>query len=887
MRTTVAAQLLAVSAFLLCAAGQASGAREAGATGSAQPGAGTTCQGALYEPFIAPDHVGQTENVEMQPGFYGYFDITNGQLKQTDVGKKGTLTSTPFNVCNPTVDWTALEWDGTLPAGAGVTFALRGTVDNGLAAGFPDESKWTEWVTLAGKEKRLPIPDSLDGKQYLEYRVTLTGGAALTEVRLFRNITVPAHPRMFTNAAEIARAKERIKSDPRVKDILDQFIRHCDAALVGNADKRGKSGVWHAQYYGQALGLAYQLTGDRKYATEAKIYLDRLFGPVTVDGVEIPGLDYSKEQEFDYSEVAREMPAVYDLIYDALTPEERTRYGQKLVEIAQFVEDTTRKYRFSDLCNQVYVKNVTFFLTGIALLGDGVADEKAQAWFVRADRELHERLIPASNLWASDDGGFGEGPGYAGFTDGPFLRELLSWRAATGEDLFAVCNFHRYLMGWQLWLTRPHDGKMQRFNDSKFERPSLSSPPFIASRYRDSRAQWLANRYVDQARKDSYSYQNQSLWQWVLWYDPDLAEAPLEYPDQPSARLFQGVGQVIFRSGWDKDATFAVLKCQSFRSFGHRHADENHLVITKKGALAIDSGVDQRSPGDHVHNYFTQSIAHNTITVYDPNEETGGDANDGGQYRGELRKISGDDPKNSQYGAYYPGSPLMLGGIVAFETNPNYSYACGDATKAYSPHKLTLFTRQMVYLPQNSFVLFDRVTSTKPEFVKRWLLHAVEEPVLAGKVAAVSQSDGRLFSQTLLPEDARIGLVGGPGKEFWVDGKNFPPPQPNRAEEAGAWHIEVTPGTPHTEDCFLHLLTATSAETTKAPVGALVKEEGVVGLEFAPAGKTVRVTFATQGKPAGHITIRDASGLVLLDQPLTQDVQPQRFMPEEEAKQEK
>jgi hypothetical protein len=876
MRRVVCAHILAVSALLLCGLGEASAAGEAGG--------GTVYEGALYEPFIAQDHIGQTDNVEMLRGYYGYFDITNGQLKQTDASRPATLTSTPFNVCNPAVDWTALEWEGTVPAGARVTFALRGTVDDGLAAGFPDDSKWTDWVALAGNGNRLPIPGSLDGKQYLQYRVTLTGGAALTEVRLLRNITVPAHPRMLTNAAEIARAKERIASDPRIKAIFDQFIRHCDNALVGNADKRGKSGVWHAQYYGQALGLAYQLTGDRKYAEEAKIYLERLFGPVTVGGVEIPALDYSKEREFDYSEVAREMPAVYDLIYDTLTPAERTRYAQKLVEIAQFVEDTTRKYRFSDLCNQVYVKNVTFFMTGLALLGDGIADDKAQAWFVRADREFHERLIPASNLWASDDGGFGEGPGYAGFTDGPFLRELLSWRSATGEDLFAVSNFYRYLMGWELWLTRPHDGRMQRFNDSKFERPSISSPAFIASRYHNSRAQWLANRYLEAARKDSYSYQNQSLWQWVLWYDPDQEEETLQYPDQPLVRLFQGVGYVIFRSGWDTDATFAVLKCQSFRSFGHRHADENHFVITKRGALAIDSGVDQRSPSDHVRNYFTQTIAHNTITVYNPNEDMGGTANDGGQYRGELRKVSGDDPRNSQYGAYYPGSPLSLGGIVAFETNTNYSYACGDATRAYSPDKLTLFTRQMVYLPQNSFVIFDRVTSTKPEFAKRWLLHAVEEPVLAGRVAAVSQGGGRLFCQTLLPEDAHIELVGGPGKEFWVDGKNFPPPQPKQAEEAGAWRIEVSPGAPRTEDYFLHLLTTTSAETTKAPVGALVTEEGAVGLEFAPAGKSCRITFATEGKPAGHITIKDASGLVLLDQDLTQEVQPQRFMPEEEGK---
>ncbi len=837
--------------------------------------------GALYEPFIAYAHIGETDNVEMVRGYFGYFDIHNGKLKQVDASKPGVLVSKPFIVCNPEVDWPTLEWEGDLPARATATFALRGTVDDGRGAGYPDESQWTDWVKLPGATRKVPIPDSLDGKQYLQYRVTLSGGAVLTEVRMRRKIVVPDHPRMLANADDIARAKERIKSDPRIKRLFDQFVRHCDNALIGNAERR-KGGVWHAQYWGQALGFAYQLTGDRKYADEAKIYLDRLSGPVRVDGKQIPALVY-EGSEFGASEVAREMPAVYALIYDALTPAERTRYGKKLQEIAQSVEDTTKRYRFSDLCNQVYVKNVTFFLAGIALLGDGVCDDKAAEWFERADRELHERLIPASNQWASDDGGFGEGAGYAGFTQSRFNVEVQAWRAATGEDLFSVGNFFRHLLHWRLWITRPHDGKQQRFNDSKFLAPSVSWPALLASRYRDQRVQTLANRHIAQTMKDSYSASNSSLWQWILWYDPDLAETPLTYTDQPMARHFEGVGQVVFRSGWDTDATFGVLKCQSFRSFGHRHKDENEFIITKKGALAIDSGVDQRSPREHVRNYFTQSIAHNTITLFDPDEDTGGSANDGGQYVGDWRKVSGDAAVITQHGSYYPGSKLMVGGIVAFETNDQYSYARGDATKAYSAHKMGLFTRQMVYLPPNTFVIFDRVTSTDPAFKKRWLLHSVDQPTLAGRTAVITEGDGRLFSQTLLPEDARIELGGGPGKGFWVAGKNYPPPDPKKATEAGAWRIEVYPGAPRTEDYFLHVLHAAGALVRRAPEATLVREEGRVGVEVALRGRTCTVTFDTAGDPAGHVTIKDASGKALIDQPLSQDIQPQRFMPEEQT----
>ena len=836
--------------------------------------------GALYEPFIAYDHIGETDNVETVRGYYGYFDINNGKLKQVDRSKPGVLVSEPFDVCDPEVDWTTLEWEGERPSGAQVKFALRATVDDGLRAGFPDESKWTDWTELPANNKKVPIPSSLDGKQFLQYRVTLTGGAVLTEVRMRRKIVVPNHPRMLANSKDFARAKERVKSDPRIKKLFDQLIRHCHNNLIGKKQKR-EGGVWHAGGWGTTLGLAYQLTGEEQYAEEAKIYLERLFGPVTVGGMGLPALVY-EGSEFGPSEVAREMPIVYDLIYDALTPAERTRYGKKLQEIAQIVEDTTRRYRFSDLCNQVYVKNVTYFMAGIALLGDGICDEKAAGWFERADRELRERLIPASNQWAVDDGGWGEGPGYAGFTQGRFTQEVLAWRGATGEDLFSIGNFFRYLMHWRIWITRPHDGRQQRFNDSGLPRAGVSFPVLLASRYRDERVQSLANRHIEQALKDSYSYHCASLWQWILWYDPDLPEEELSYPGQPMARHFEGVGQVVFRSGWDKDATFGVLKCQSFRSFGHRHADENELIITKMGALAIDSGVYQRGPGGHLRNYFTQTIAHNTITVYDPDEETGGYANDGGQYRGALRKVSGDDPKNSQHGAYHPGSHLMIDGIVAFETNDHYSYACGDATKAYSPHKIKLFTRQMVYLPPDRFVIFDRVTSTKAQFTKRWLLHAVNQPTLAGRTAVITEGEGRLISQTLLPEDARIELVGGPGKGFWVDGKNYPPPNPEKAEEPGAWRVEVYPGSARTEDYFLHVLHAAGAGARRAPEATLVRDDGQVGVETALKGRTCVVTFATEGDPAGHITIKDGSGKVLIDRPLTQEIQPQRFMPEKE-----
>ena len=52
--------------------------------------------------------------------------------------------------------------------------------------------------------------------------------------------------------------------------------------------------------------------------------------------------------------------------------------------------------------------------------------------------------------------------------------------------------------------------------------------------------------------------------------------------------------------------------------------------------------------------------------------------------------------------------------------------------------------------------------------------------------------------------------MGGPGKEFLVDGVNYPAtPQPNRpdvAGERGAWRVEVSPGAPALQDSFLNVM---------------------------------------------------------------------------------
>lgn len=58
---------------------------------------------------------------------------------------------------------------------------------------------------------------------------------------------------------------------------------------------------------------------------------------------------------------------------------------------------------------------------------------------------------------------------------------------------------------------------------------------------------------------------------------------------------------------------------------------------------------------------------------------------------------------------------------------------------------------------------------------------------------------------TLAPESASISTIGGPGKEFWVFGKNYPMVDKKTKDVPsyiGHWRLEISPESAAMEDCF-------------------------------------------------------------------------------------
>ena len=142
--------------------------------------------------------------------------------------------------------------------------------------------------------------------------------------------------------------------------------------------------------------------------------------------------------------------------------------------------------------------------------------------------------------------------------------------------------------------------------------------------------------------------------------------------------------------------------------------------------------------------------------------------------------------------------------------------------------------RTFIYDRSNDVVIVrDRVTSTRPEFRKHWLLHTQNQPNVSGSEFNVvlpanparQQAGSQLAGQVILPENASLHTVGGPGYAFWVDGKNYDEKgslfdamkQKGQPAEAGNWRVHVSPARARLDDEFLVVLIPLTLHSAPIP----------------------------------------------------------------------
>ena len=393
----------------------------------------------------------------------------------------------------------------------------------------------------------------------------------------------------------------------------------------------------------------------------------------------------------------------------------------------------------------------------------------------------------------------------------------------------------------------------------------------------------------------------------------------------PLSRHFKTAGNVLMRDTWNHaDATLLDFKSTSFISENHHHLDQNSFALSYKAPLLLDSGRYDNYGSVHWLNYYTRTIAHNTITVFDSKEVFNGRAsNDGGQWFGTGRATY---PTIEQI---MPGGSNALDGVTSYEEGGDYAYVTANASKAYVNAKIDSaagFLRSIVYLrPQArsghpTVLVFDSVRAAKAGLEITSLLHSVNKPTStivptddrngryrfkfdgAAQPLTIRNGGGMVTVQPLLPALSDIALSGGlnegsqctqaavPGSQYetprgeivsqdcrflvrtiqngtpvW---RNYAimdtPREATRGTDIGAWRVEITPHSAPvagTAQYFLNVLHVDDSDG--ATSGAAAIEKASV---LSTADNTVAValadgrTFVFNGGPTAATSLKWSPG---------------------------
>jgi heparin/heparan-sulfate lyase len=537
---------------------------------------------------------------------------------------------------------------------------------------------------------------------------------------------------------------------------------------------------------------------------------------------------------------------VYDWCYDLLRPEEKAAFVAEFQRIANLHEPYYPARL--DTMSLVGHDSEGWLLSGQLPAGVAIYDESPEMYQAAA-RLFLTHFVPSRNFHYAAHWHH-QGDSYLSRFQHDTAAAWLFRRLGAGDVFSREQQFVPYQFVYNL---RP-DGQQLRSGDTYDDPGKSESKRLIAM---------LTGAYYDDpylltlADSDLY-WRARGLARVLelLFREPGAAKRPLA--ELPLAKYFPDPGgEMVARTGWSlgPESRDAVVQMRIGGYFfgNHQHRDFGAFQIYYRGALALDSGVYEGEGSgygsEHWGGYYHQTIAHNGLLIYDPDESGWSyvrPANDGGQ---RVPNNNADHPRDVEM---LQSKGYRMGEVTAHALDPSYSYLAGDLTQAYTG-KVRAVTRAMVTLDLHdaqypaALVVYDRVVAAKPEFRKTWLLHAIQEPQVTDRsITLLRDQDGyhgKLVATSLLPAEATITAVGGPGKEFWVEGagKNYATTKKAPAEP-GAWRVEVSPTQPAAEDRFLHVLTVMDPETP-APSVTLVTGEGLVG-----AALLDRVVLFAQGE---------------------------------------
>ncbi len=585
----------------------------------------------------------------------------------------------------------------------------------------------------------------------------------MTEV--LKQTEAKGHPRYYATKENLPALRAEVQSGS-LKARVDKAKEQTQAAMAkpplntsliyiwGDGGTALRNTFWKEVYDGhdrmKASTLAYTMTGDKSYADYAVKTL--------MDMAAFTMPEYDENTDSYTCTYAMNMATYYDVLYDLLSPAQRTTILNKI-----------------DECIQKAVP--ILFGNNMLQENPGASHEWNCGRYLLATTMLTLGEIPASDTYAEfllpyyinqysphsvEDGSYRGGTGYWRFHGELVMEEFL--RRSGIVNLFDKAYFMNE-MYFPLYMLPA--GGYTCFGDGGNEQMDFYTATMYTHMLNNTGnpvIKWAMNE-LDGAPTDSEEKFDYNTW-------PEVEPKPPVH--MARAKYFKDGGFVAMHSDLvERDRTYLMFRSSEFGTYGHCNSDQNGFIIQAYGEpLAIDSGFYPYYMSPHHKNYAVQTVAHNSITY------------NGGK-----------------------GQPIQdataQGKITSFVTHKDFDFATGDATNAYKearggtiPNALEKAKRHILYVRPDMYIVIDDLAALTNETASfEFWLHAQEDLKLYEdrKGARITKGEAVLDASVQYPSAVVAKYIdgyAGPDMVMYpkeVDGDLSNTPDPNAAKQKSVY----------------------------------------------------------------------------------------------------
>ncbi|MBR5519004.1 MAG: discoidin domain-containing protein [Clostridia bacterium] len=679
------------------------------------------------------------------------------------------------------------------------------------------------------------------------------------------------HPRLLFRKSDIETIKNSLMHEQNI-------VAYNDMLADANYETDGKL---KELQYGQLNNLntnialkiescafLYQITGDKNYGYEAISVAKNFIESMMIDETSASSTGRTMMQAIWSTSLC------YDWCYDLLTDEDKDFFISYMLLNTRFSEPGYPPiyYGIKDgTISEIVGHNLEFQSLG-ALMAVAVAtyDEIPDYYNILVGR-LQQYVIPGISRFNTYYM-YNEGTDYGMYRH---YYEILNNYIFKGMGYDNVYYEKGYSSIGYMYLRQPDGEKMREGDDPQYYRNgyvatdssmayfllgNLTKNPYYKTEY------WRGKR-TDVKTTNTPGHLTPVMWLIMNDVTVPCNRSVQDFP----LTMYSGddSGYLIARTSWEEgyksDAVVCMMNTRTHFLKGHEHKDIGHFALYYKGLLAMDTGIYEgtsfvNSKGETItstgmgteqqYGYARQTIAHNSLLVYDPNEVIPDEdmtklkTMDGGQKMSNVYKVmeiadfDTEKAKSAEVLSYNWGPD---------PTEPQYSYMKSDISYAYSD-KVEDMQRSFMFFNFKdetypaALIVFDSVKSSSPLFKKTWLMHSEEEPVIEGNqttiVRTVDDYNGRLVNHTLLPEKnfsiEKIGQDYDGVSKYLVQGHLYEMKPKTDTAEVGNWRIEISNTNAEKQTYFLNVMQVEENNETIVPLEAKLVEntKEYVGVEI-------------------------------------------------------